>query len=103
LGFSGGSDGKESSCNAGDLGLIPGLRRSPGEGNGYPKYILGLFHLSIEIMERQVGDPFPHMTSSSLQLLPHRSSPHFSRPPRGRPSTLFRGRKKQLKLLGEVY
>ena len=36
LGFPGGSDGKESACNAGDLGLIPGLERFPGEGNGYP-------------------------------------------------------------------
>ena len=35
-GFPGVSDGKESACNAGDLGLIPGLERSPGEGNGYP-------------------------------------------------------------------
>ena len=35
LGFPGGSDGKESVCNAGDLGWIPGLGRSPGEGNGY--------------------------------------------------------------------
>ena len=35
-GFPGGSDGKESACNAGDLDLIPGLGRSPGEGNGYP-------------------------------------------------------------------
>ena len=34
-GSSGGSDGKESACNAGDLGSIPGLERSPGEGNGY--------------------------------------------------------------------
>ena len=34
-GFSGGSDGKESACNARDLGSIPGLERSPGEGNGY--------------------------------------------------------------------
>ena len=33
-GFSGGSDGKESSCNAGDPGSIPGSGRSPGEGNG---------------------------------------------------------------------
>ena len=32
----GGSDGKESACNAGDLGLIPGLGRSPGGGKGYP-------------------------------------------------------------------
>ena len=36
LGFSGGSDRKESACNAGDLALIPGLGRSPGEGNGNP-------------------------------------------------------------------
>ena len=35
-GFPGGSGGKESTCNAGDLGSIPGLRRSPGEGNSYP-------------------------------------------------------------------
>ena len=34
--FSGGSDGEESACNAGDLGLIPGSGRCPGEGNGYP-------------------------------------------------------------------
>ena len=32
----GGSDGKESACNAGDLGSIPELGRSPGEGNGNP-------------------------------------------------------------------
>ena len=36
LGFPGDSDGKESACNVGDLGLIPGLGRSPGEGKGYP-------------------------------------------------------------------
>ena len=36
MGFPGGSDDKESACNAGDLGLITGLGRSPGEGNGYP-------------------------------------------------------------------
>ena len=35
-GFPGGSDGKESACNAGDLGLIPGLGRSLGEGNDNP-------------------------------------------------------------------
>ena len=35
-GFPGGSDGKESACNAGDLGLIPGSRRPLGEGSGYP-------------------------------------------------------------------
>ena len=36
LGFSCGSDSKESPCNAGDLGSIPGLGRSPEEGNGNP-------------------------------------------------------------------
>ena len=35
-GFPGGLDGKESACNSGDPGLIPGLGRSPGEGNGNP-------------------------------------------------------------------
>ena len=35
-GFLGGSDIKESACSTGDLGLIPGSGRSPGEGNGYP-------------------------------------------------------------------
>ena len=42
LGFSGGSAGKESSCNVEDLGSIPGLGRSPGEGEGYPLQYSGL-------------------------------------------------------------
>ena len=42
LGFPGGSASKKSACNAGDLGLIPGLRESPGEGNGYPFQYSGL-------------------------------------------------------------
>ena len=36
MGFSGGSAGKESACNAGDVGLIPGLGRSPRGGHGNP-------------------------------------------------------------------
>jgi len=36
VGFLGGSDSKESACNAGGLGSIPGSGRSPGEGNGNP-------------------------------------------------------------------
>ena len=36
VGFPGGSDGKESACNAGDLGLVPGLGRSAGGGHGNP-------------------------------------------------------------------
>ena len=38
LGFPGGSDGKESACNMGDLGSIPGLGRSPGETNTHSSY-----------------------------------------------------------------
>ena len=40
--FPGGSAGKEFTCNAGDLGSIPGLGRSPKEGNGYPLQYSGL-------------------------------------------------------------
>ena len=42
LGFPDGSAGKESTCNAGDLGSIPGLGRFPGEGNRYPLQYSGL-------------------------------------------------------------
>ena len=46
MGFPGGSDCKESTCNAGDLGSVPGLGRSPGEGKGLysPVFWLGEFH-----------------------------------------------------------
>ena len=42
LGFPCGSPGKESTCNSGDLSLIPGLGRSPGGGKGYPLQYSGL-------------------------------------------------------------
>ena len=42
LGFPGGSAGKESACNAGDLGLIPRLGKSPGGGKGHPLQYSGL-------------------------------------------------------------
>ena len=42
VGFPRGSAGKESACNAGDLGSIAGLGRSPGEGTGYPFQYSGL-------------------------------------------------------------
>ena len=41
-GFPCGSAGKESACNAGDLGSIPGLGRSPGQGKGYPLQYSGI-------------------------------------------------------------
>ena len=42
LGFPGGSAGKESTCNVGDLCSIPGLGRDPGGGNAYPLQCSGL-------------------------------------------------------------
>ena len=42
MGFPGGSDDKDSACNARGLGSIPGLGRSSGEGNGYPLQCSGL-------------------------------------------------------------
>ena len=42
MGFPWGSAGKESACNEGNLGSIPGLGRSPGEGKGYPLQYSGL-------------------------------------------------------------
>ena len=54
MGFPGGSDSKESACNAGDLGLISGLGRSPGEGNGYPLQYPGLEN-SMDFKKSLVG------------------------------------------------
>ena len=42
--FPGGSDGRESAFNAGELSLIPGLGRPPGEGNGTPVFLPGKSH-----------------------------------------------------------
>ena len=47
MGFPGGSDGKESACNAGNLGLIPGSGKSPEEGNSWlptPIFLPEKFH-----------------------------------------------------------
>ena len=65
LGFPGGSAGKESACNVGDLGSLPGLERSPGEGNGYP-----LQHSGLEnSMDRGTRQATVHgITKSQTQL-----------------------------------
>ena len=55
MGFPGGSNGKESACSVGDLGLIPGLGRSPGEGKGYPLGILAWRILWTEEPGRPMG------------------------------------------------
>ena len=65
-GFTGGSDGKESACNAGDPGLISGLGRSPGEGNGNP-----LQYTSMENpMDRRAWQAAVHgVTKSQTRLI----------------------------------
>ena len=82
LGFPGGSAGKESACSAGDLGLIPGLGRAPGEGKGYPLQYSGLENpmdsivLGVEKSQTRLSDfPFTPQFSfcslhSSHALLP---------------------------------
>ena len=51
--------GEESACNAGDLGLIPGLGRSPGEGKGYPLQYSGL--------ESSMDSPWGHKESDTTE------------------------------------
>ena len=60
MGFSGGLAGKESACNMGDLSLIPGLGRSPGEGKGYSLLYSGL--------ENSMDRIVPEVTKSQIQL-----------------------------------
>ena len=61
MGFPGGSDGKESACNAEDPGSIPGLGRSLGEGNGYP-----LQHSCLEnSMDRGAWQAIVHRVAKS--------------------------------------
>ena len=62
LGFSGGSAGKESFCNAGDLGSIPGLGRSPGEGTSLPLQYSGLEN-SMDCIVHGVAESQTQITS----------------------------------------
>ena len=61
MGFSGGSHGKESACNAGDPGLIPGLGRSPGKGNGNPLQYSSL----VNPMDREAWQATDHGVAKS--------------------------------------
>ena len=56
----GDSAGKESACSVGDLGSIPGLGRSPGEGKGYPLQCSGL--------ENSMDSPWDHKESDTERL-----------------------------------
>ena len=55
VGFPGGLAGNESTCKAGDLGSIPGLERSPGDGKGYPLQYSGLENSMDYIGSQRVG------------------------------------------------
>ena len=55
LSFPSGLTGKESACNGGDLGLIPGLRRCPGEGNGCPLHYSSLENSTDWVTKSRTG------------------------------------------------
>ena len=69
--FPDGSDSKESNCNAGDLGLIPGLGRSAGEGKGYPLQYSGLEN-SMECIVRGITKSWTQLSNF------HFTSLHFT-------------------------
>ena len=65
MSFLGGSDGKEITCNAGDLGWIPDLGRSPGRGNGNPLQYSGPENL----MDREAWQATVHRVAQSRRQL----------------------------------
>ena len=65
-----GSAGKDSACNAGDLGLVPGLGRSPGKGKGYPLQYSGL-----ENFMDYIYSPWGHKESDNGILLSKGTGP----------------------------
>ena len=67
LGLPGGSAGKEYACNAGDLGWIPGLGRSPREGKGYPLQYSGLEN-SMDSMVHRVAKSWIQLSGSHFHL-----------------------------------
>ena len=67
----GGSDSKESACNAGDLGLIPGSGRSPGEGKGNP--------LQSSCLENFMTEEPDGLQSIGLQKVRHNSFHTFTK------------------------
>ena len=68
-GFPCGSAGKESACNAGDLGSISGLGRSPGQGKGYPLQYSGLEN-SMDCIVYGVKKSRTRLTDFCFRLIP---------------------------------
>ena len=79
MGFPGGSSGKESACNAGDLGSIPMLGRSCGEGNGYALQYSGLENSVICMVcgvaksQTQLSDFYFHFFVFDIKLMSPKS------------------------------
>ena len=74
LGFPGGSDGKESACNAGDLGSIPGLRRSPRVWPPTSVFLPGESH-----GQRSLVSPWGHKESDMTERLNTHTHTHTHR------------------------
>ena len=70
LGFPCGSAGKEYACSAGDLGLIPGLGRSPGEGKSYALQYSGLEN-SIDCIVRGVAKSRTRLSNFHVPVVSH--------------------------------
>ena len=85
LGFPGSSAGKESACSMGDLGLIPGLGRSPGEGNGYPLKYSGLKNFMDCVVPLVSINFFCTAAAKSYQSCPTLWDPIDGSPPGSRP------------------
>ena len=94
-GFPDGSDGKESACNAGDLGSIPGSEKSPGEGNGNPPQYSCLEN-SMDKRTMAGYSPWGHKGSDMTEKLNMHTHNHILRPTICKTGilflTVFRGR-----------
>ena len=89
LGFPCGSAGKESACNAGDLGSVPGLGRSPGKGKGYPLQYSGLENS----MDYRVAKSWTRLSNFCFHFSLFASMWNECSPPRsGDWGTIHRGR-----------
>ena len=77
LDFSCGSAGKESTCNAGDMGSIPGLGRSPGEGKGYQLQYSGLEN-SMDCIVHGVAKSWTGLSDSHFTSLHFKESSYAS-------------------------
>ena len=76
MGFPGGSHGKESACDAGDWGLIPGWGRSPGEGHGNPLQYSCLENPSDRVVWRAAVRGVAELDMT--ERLTHTQVPHVS-------------------------